>query len=540
MQGSRWDSFEYLDRSGLRQSHAEEALPTGRMSPWAHYCLNGRGRGLRWFGAGDEPDVEVVVAQFREDLSWLDQLPAWWRKTIWNKANKGPADRRLPNIGREAHTYLHHVLENWGNLADITYFLQGNPFDHCPGIGLKAVDIWPESGAGFLADYLLHEDGQGRMNHFAVPDLPPLDLPTCWGRVLQEPPPPYVLSYAGALFWATRERLETIGIDRITRAMSYVSEATSGAWDIERAWPDIVQPEPLEGILTAADPRMAHDLKFLLASLGPHDKGRRTAVFSLGLRKADRIWIRKSMDKAIVLPDPRKTLRTSITGDRMDATLNKHAYFALSPWRRSLWLDADTLALRSLKEAFRLLESEPILVEGTDAVTSVNARELTRVEGLKLPPGIEMSSRVVQAGVVGLDLIRDRRILAAWGWALEFWRRSPIVAAKLFAWWDQGCLLWAIGRVGAWDKLKPSEWNTVIPYIPDVPQREMAPELLAILSGCASSGKSIVERLQDIYPGAALAHFAGGKSKLSQRILDEAIHWIAGKPPKLSTNPKPL
>jgi hypothetical protein len=46
----------------------------------------------------------------------------------------------LPNIGREGHTYLHHIIENYNNLADVNVFLQGriddliypvfNPLDH--------------------------------------------------------------------------------------------------------------------------------------------------------------------------------------------------------------------------------------------------------------------------------------------------------------------------------------------------------------------------------------------------------------------------
>lgn len=40
----------------------------------------------------------------------------------------------LPNIGREAHTYLYHIVSNYYNLTDWTFFLQGNPFDHCHNI----------------------------------------------------------------------------------------------------------------------------------------------------------------------------------------------------------------------------------------------------------------------------------------------------------------------------------------------------------------------------------------------------------------------
>lgn len=70
-------------------------------------------------------DVEFVIAKYKEDLSWIDILEPY-RFRIYNKDDGGD----LPNIGREAHTYLHHIIENYDKLADVTVFLQGNPLDH--------------------------------------------------------------------------------------------------------------------------------------------------------------------------------------------------------------------------------------------------------------------------------------------------------------------------------------------------------------------------------------------------------------------------
>jgi hypothetical protein len=39
----------------------------------------------------------------------------------------------LPNVGREGQTYLHHIVHNYHNLADITFFSQGNPRPHLKG-----------------------------------------------------------------------------------------------------------------------------------------------------------------------------------------------------------------------------------------------------------------------------------------------------------------------------------------------------------------------------------------------------------------------
>ena len=75
--------------------------------------------------------VEMVVAHYCEDLSWirpyahlttiydkgksnLSEMTAWGAKTV-----------TLPNVGRESHTYLYHIVHNWDKLADWTVFFQG-------------------------------------------------------------------------------------------------------------------------------------------------------------------------------------------------------------------------------------------------------------------------------------------------------------------------------------------------------------------------------------------------------------------------------
>ena len=77
--------------------------------------------------------VECVIARYNEDLSWLKELKNK-KITIYNKGKDDISydSIKLPNIGRESHTYLTHIIQNYNNLADITIFTQGNPFTHSP------------------------------------------------------------------------------------------------------------------------------------------------------------------------------------------------------------------------------------------------------------------------------------------------------------------------------------------------------------------------------------------------------------------------
>ncbi len=74
---------------------------------------------------------ELVVARYLEDLAWLRKRPASLTVTIYDKSGHAVPDALpLPNVGREAHTYLHHIVSRYDTLAEWTIFCQGKPFDH--------------------------------------------------------------------------------------------------------------------------------------------------------------------------------------------------------------------------------------------------------------------------------------------------------------------------------------------------------------------------------------------------------------------------
>ena len=75
--------------------------------------------------------MKVIVARYNEDISWTRNID---NCLIYNKGspitNTKHSCIQLNNIGREGHTYLYHIINNYENLDDYTLFLQGNPFDH--------------------------------------------------------------------------------------------------------------------------------------------------------------------------------------------------------------------------------------------------------------------------------------------------------------------------------------------------------------------------------------------------------------------------
>lgn len=74
---------------------------------------------------------QVVIARYSEDVRWAESLPA----VVYNKglAIATPLEQRfLPNVGRESHTFLYHIVNHWNDLADWTIFVQGRFADHFP------------------------------------------------------------------------------------------------------------------------------------------------------------------------------------------------------------------------------------------------------------------------------------------------------------------------------------------------------------------------------------------------------------------------
>jgi len=69
----------------------------------------------------------IVIAKYKENKDWISQIPNGWNIHLYDK------DENMRNApGREAHTYLKFIVDNYETLEGDYIFCQGNPFDHCP------------------------------------------------------------------------------------------------------------------------------------------------------------------------------------------------------------------------------------------------------------------------------------------------------------------------------------------------------------------------------------------------------------------------
>lgn len=73
--------------------------------------------------------MDIVVARYNEDLDWLKDFTDHSLYVYDKGGNANQYAYPLPNIGREAHTYIYHILQKYDRLPDRTIFLQGDPID---------------------------------------------------------------------------------------------------------------------------------------------------------------------------------------------------------------------------------------------------------------------------------------------------------------------------------------------------------------------------------------------------------------------------
>lgn len=163
---------------------------------------------------------QLVVAKFNEDISWLlevSDIPA----LIYDKSTTG----NVPNVGREANSYLRYIVENYDVIEWETIFCQGHPFDHDPDFLAHVRD---ESVRWYGRIERCNAIGQphyelGLMDHFcAIFGMP------------QRQVYPFV---AGAQYRVTAEQIRARPL-AFYKALLHITELdVYHAYSLERLWP---------------------------------------------------------------------------------------------------------------------------------------------------------------------------------------------------------------------------------------------------------------------------------------------------------------
>lgn len=136
-----------------------------------------------------QQQVDIVVARFHEDVTWLIDLianlkdshstvrlfiydkgfdtPQEFRKQLYDLISNYQISvhfQRLSNVGREAHTYMYHIINHYHEYKHLIeygvrpyiVFTQGRISDHLPWIGQKNYDSTTDLIMQMLHDAKMH------------------------------------------------------------------------------------------------------------------------------------------------------------------------------------------------------------------------------------------------------------------------------------------------------------------------------------------------------------------------------------------------
>lgn len=195
-----------------------------------------------------ENSVSVVVAKFNESIDWAHEIKTvcpQYELVIYDKSYDCEVDViNTPglkvigrdNIGREAETYLYHIVMNYDKLPDYTLFLQGNPFDHCRLPRNEFIKCVKEAPLRFR-DLETHPwivvncDGFGHPNHPGLPIAPRfVELG------IQEQVPDMFNFVVGAQFLVSRQEIQSRSREFYLDLHRRMHNNGLCAWTMERFW----------------------------------------------------------------------------------------------------------------------------------------------------------------------------------------------------------------------------------------------------------------------------------------------------------------
>lgn len=171
--------------------------------------------------------MKLVIAKYREDVSWAYKLPV--EVVIVDKSEGGD----LPNnAGREANSYFWYILANWGNLEGEYVFSQGRYDDQAPELPSQI-----EHKRYFGHEYQCDANG--------FPNYPNL----CLDRYCEEFGLPKQQKYffkCGAFFKVSAEEIKMYPREWYEKAFEISSVEKESSHCFERLWPIIfprLQPD---------------------------------------------------------------------------------------------------------------------------------------------------------------------------------------------------------------------------------------------------------------------------------------------------------
>lgn len=181
---------------------------------------------------------ELVVARYQENIAWLSIVHPDFDIYLYEKNSIAepvdvPIKKRelLPNIGNEAHTYLHHIVSQYSDPADLTFFVQGNPLDHSTYIFeyfVNQVEINQDYTT--LCEKQCITNDVGQPWHFGLP------VGKYYAEIFGKPMTQAFIFGAGAQFCVTKKAIQSKPLDFWIKLLELSKNTGEAPFVFERLW----------------------------------------------------------------------------------------------------------------------------------------------------------------------------------------------------------------------------------------------------------------------------------------------------------------
>lgn len=190
---------------------------------------------------------ELVVSVYKEKIEWIikrQQIVGDREKiSAYVKSDRNDfkfADK-LPNIGRESHTYIYHIIKNYNNLADFTTFVQGGPFFHFHGPDNPNLEFFnfveqPVHDYNPLGDFAMTDCFGRPFSHWDV------DLFPVWDRLFEGNMPHRFFANFGAQFIVSRSVIQNRSLEFWQELYKMHDEIEYLPWALEIMWYYVFDP----------------------------------------------------------------------------------------------------------------------------------------------------------------------------------------------------------------------------------------------------------------------------------------------------------
>jgi hypothetical protein len=178
---------------------------------------------------------ELVVSHFEKDLTWIDNVNSDCKVVIYTKNQDSLDFIKLPNIGREPHTYLHHIVTNYGDLCDWTIFSQDNNTDHVQdwvNIINQEESYWKEKaaisaqGAYYFCDYGTYQEYGENGGGYPMGDV--------WKTIFGTPFPGIITFAPACNFIISKNLIHGRSLDFYLKLKLILEQVPLAPWIFER------------------------------------------------------------------------------------------------------------------------------------------------------------------------------------------------------------------------------------------------------------------------------------------------------------------